>query len=172
MQSMSRVSRMVASALVALVVAACGTGSPGSGASAASPVTTSGKPPSFLSIRTESGEPATLHVDIADDDVERAQGLMGVTQLPADQGMAFVWDEPHLGSFWMKDTLIPLSIAFWDTHGRVIAIIDMEPCTTDDCPNYGPGVPFMGAVEANLGWFEDHGVAVGDHVELEERAYV
>ena len=131
---------------------------------------TSRKPPSFLSIRTESGQPATLYVDVADDDAERAQGLMGVEHLPADQGKTFVWDEPHDGSFWMKDTLIPLSIAFWDSDGRVIAILDMQPCTTDDCPTYGPGEPYVGAVEANLGWFDEHGVAVGDQVELEERA--
>ena len=132
---------------------------------------TSRKPPSFLSIRTETGQPATLHVYVADDDVERAQGLMGVEHLPADQGMAFVWDEPRDGSFSMKDTLIPLSIAFWDTDGRVIAVLDMQPCTIEDCPTYGPGEPYIGAVEANLGWFDEHGVAVGDHVELEERAF-
>jgi len=129
------------------------------------------KPPSFVSITTASGEPATLYVEVADDDHERAKGLMGVETLPQDEGMAFVWDEPYSGSFWMKDTLIPLSIAFWDTDGRVIAILDMQPCDGEPCPTYGPGEPFIGAVEANLGWFTEHGVELGDHVELEERAY-
>ena len=104
-------------------------------------------------------------------DAERARGLMGVEELPRDQGMAFVWDEPSSGTFWMKDTPLPLSIAFWDADGEVIALFDMQPCTTEPCPTYGPDEPFIGAVEANLGWFEEHGVAVGDHVELEERAY-
>ena len=163
---------------VAIVGASCGSGSPASDASAApgapaseiSP-TASRRPASFLSIRTASGRAATLHVDVADDDAERAQGLMGVKELPQDQGMAFVWDEPTSGTFWMKDTPLPLSIAFWDADGKVIALFDMQPCTTEPCPTYGPDEPFIGAVEANLGWFEEHGVAVGDHVELEERAY-
>jgi uncharacterized protein len=157
--------------IAALLLTACAGGEPAATSGPNPTPATSRKPPSFLSIRTESGQAATLHVDIADDDAERGRGLMGVEELPADQGMAFVWEEPHTGSFWMKDTLIPLSIAFWDTDGRVIAILDMEPCTTETCPQYGPDAPFIGAVEANLGWFEDHGVAVGDHVELEERAY-
>ncbi|HSL12502.1 MAG TPA: DUF192 domain-containing protein [Actinomycetota bacterium] len=138
----------------------------------ASPTAPSRQPASVLSIGTESGQPATLHVEIADDDDERARGLMGVDDLPVDQGMAFVWDEPVDAAFWMKDTLIPLSIAFWDTEGRVIAILDMEPCAEDPCRTYAPEEPFVGAVEANLGWFADHGVQVGDAVELEERAYV
>ena len=125
----------------------------------------------FLSILTASGTPATLHVDVADDGDERDRGLMGVEQLPRDQGMAFVWDEPVTTTFWMKDTLVPLSIAFWDTDGRIIDILDMEPCTGDPCPTYRPDAPYVGAVEANAGWFAEHGVGVGDHVELEVRAY-
>ena len=163
----------IAAVWLSALLVACGEGAPAPGASAAPALTPSGpaRPPSFLSIRTQTGQAATLHVDIADDDAERAQGLMGVEELPADQGMAFVWDQPHEGSFWMKDTLIPLSIAFWDPEGRVIAMLDMEPCTSEPCPTYSPGEPFIGAVEANLGWFAEHGVSVGDHVELEERAY-
>lgn len=129
------------------------------------------KPPSFLSILTASGTPATLHVDVADDGDERARGLMGVEELPRDQGMAFVWDEPVTTTFWMKDTLVPLSIAFWDGDGRIIDILDMKPCTSDPCPTYRPDGPYVGAVEANAGWFAEHDVAVGDRVELEVRAY-
>jgi uncharacterized membrane protein (UPF0127 family) len=125
-----------------------------------------------VSIWTASGDYARLYVDIADDDAERAQGLMGVKELAPDQGMAFVWDDPYSGSFYMKDTLIPLSIAFWDTDGRVIEILDKQPCEAEPCPTYGPDEPFVGAVEANLGWFDEHGVTVGDRLELEERAYV
>jgi len=156
----------------AVALVACGTDDPTVEQGPEPSATSSRQPPSVVSIRTESGQAATLQVEVADDDAERARGLMGVEELPADQGMAFVWDEPVDTSFWMKDTSIPLSIAFWDTDGRVIAILDMQPCEADPCPTYGPGEPFIGAVEANLGWFEDHGVAVGDRLELEERAYV
>lgn len=157
----------VPAVLVALLLAACAS-DPFPGRSDPRPTR---KPPSFLSILTASGTPATLHVDVADDGDERARGLMGVEQLPRDQGMAFVWDEPVTTTFWMKDTLVPLSIAFWDTDGRIIDILDMEPCTSDPCPTYRPDAPYVGAVEANAGWFAEHGVAVGDHVELEVRAY-
>src|SRR5687768_1683664 len=66
---------------------------------------------------TFEGTDAILHVEIADDVEEQGRGLMGVEDLPTDQGMAFVYDEPTGGAFWMKDTLIPLSIAFVDEDG-------------------------------------------------------
>lgn len=96
---------------------------------------------------------------------------MGRTALPSDQGMVFVFDRPTTDRFWMKDTLIPLSIAFWDERNRVVAILDMQPCRADPCPTYGPDQPYVGAVEANLGYFADHGIEVGDQVELTQQAY-
>lgn len=111
-----------------------------------------------------------LEVEVADEPAERSVGLMGRTSLPEDRGMVFLFDGPVSTSFWMKDTLIPLSIAFWTEDQRIVAILDMEPCEADPCPTYGPGVPFVGAVEANQGWFERNGVRVGDGVELRSRA--
>lgn len=96
---------------------------------------------------------------------------MGRTALPSDQGMVFVFGRPTTDRFWMKDTLIPLSIAFWDERNRVVAILDMPPCRADPCPTYGPDQPYDGAVEVNLGYFADHGIEVGDHVELTQQAY-
>lgn len=118
-----------------------------------------------LRISTSAGT-VTLHVEIADSAAERRVGLSGRATLPADAGMAFLWDEPVRARFWMKDTLIPLQIAFWDERGRIIAILDMPPCRADPCPTYGPDRPFVGAVEANAGWFTAHGVAPGDTVLL------
>jgi uncharacterized protein len=109
-------------------------------------------------------------VDIADTDAAREHGLMGVTDLPEDQGMAFVWDAPTDASFWMKDTLIPLSVAFVDERRRVIAVREMTPCAADPCPTYDAGAPYTTAVEANAGWFEDHGVEPGDRMRLREGA--
>ena len=107
---------------------------------------------------------AQLDVSIADNDAEREQGLMGVTSLPQNQGMAFRWDEPTDATFWMKDTLIPLSIAFVDQGGTVVAIREMTPCTADPCTTYGADAPYTMAIEANANWFEDHGIAAGDPV--------
>jgi len=109
---------------------------------------------------------AVLHVEVASTPDARARGLMGRTELPSDQGMAFVFDGPTTSQFWMKDTLIPLSIAFWDAGNRVVAILNMAPCRADPCPAYGPHRPYVGAVEAKLGYFDDHGVEVGDLVAL------
>lgn len=91
---------------------------------------------------------------------------MGRVRLPADQGMVFLFPRPTTDRFWMKDTKIPLSIAFWDEHHRVVEILDMDPCAADPCPTFGPSVPYDGAVEANQGYFAEHGVEPGDRVEL------
>jgi len=123
------------------------------------------RPASKLTIGT-----AALHVEVAATPEARARGLMGRTELPSDQGMAFVFGQPTTGRFWMKDTLIPLSIAFWDERNRLVAILDMQPCRADPCPTYGPDQPYVGAVEVNLGYFEDHGIEVGDQVELTQQA--
>jgi len=108
-----------------------------------------------------------LNVRIAETEQERHTGLMHVMALAEDDGMAFVFPKPVTESFWMKDTLIPLSVAFVDADDRVVSISDMEPCTDDPCPTYAASAPYTLAVEANLGWFADHGVTNGDPARLE-----
>jgi uncharacterized membrane protein (UPF0127 family) len=124
-----------------------------------------GLPTGTLSVRTQAGE-VTLQVEIAETASARTAGLMNRTSLAADAGMVFRFDGPTDGAFWMKDTLIPLSIAFWDARGRILAILDMEPCRADPCPLYSPGVTYVGAVEVNQGWFQRRQVRPGDTVEL------
>lgn len=116
-------------------------------------------------IRTADG-PVELDVELADTSDERATGLMGREDIGPHDGMAFTFGGPTDGTFWMKNTLIPLSIAFWDEGGRIVGILDMEPCTDDPCPTYGPGVSYVGALEVEQGAFEEHGVQVGDRLEL------
>lgn len=147
--------RAIGPLILTLVLTACGSSAP-SGEEGGAPLT----------IATLQGE-VTLRVEIADISAERAEGLSNRESLPADAGMAFVWDRPVDVDFWMKDTLIPLQIAFWDEDGRVVAVIDMEPCAADPCPTYGPDDQILGAAEANAGWFTDHGVRVGDTVDLD-----
>jgi uncharacterized membrane protein (UPF0127 family) len=119
-----------------------------------------------LVVSTAKGQ-ATLNVTIADTDALRERGLMGRKDLAPDSGMVFLWGgEPTTSTFWMKDTLIPLSIAFWDARGRIVAIREMTPCTTDPCPTYGAPVSYVGAAEANAGWFQKQGVQVGGRTEL------
>jgi uncharacterized membrane protein (UPF0127 family) len=118
-----------------------------------------------LIVHTAGGS-QTLTVQVADTPALREKGLMGVTSMAPDSGMAFVWTSPITSTFWMKDTLIPLSIAFWDAGGKVVAVSEMTPCTADPCKTYGAPVAYVGAVEANAGWFSAHGVKLGDAVEL------
>jgi uncharacterized protein len=113
------------------------------------------------------GSGTMLAVSVADDDDERAQGLMGVETLPADEGMAFVWTEPVETTFWMKDTLIPLAIAFVGSDARIVSIAEMPPCPADPCPTYAADGPFVMAIEANRGFYADAGIDVGDRALLE-----
>jgi uncharacterized membrane protein (UPF0127 family) len=108
-----------------------------------------------------------LNVRIAETEQEREAGLMHVMALAPDDGMAFVFDGPVTTTFWMKDTLIPLSVAFVGEDGRVVSIADMQPCDSDPCPTYAAAGPYTIAVEANLGWFADHSIAAGDPARLE-----
>jgi uncharacterized membrane protein (UPF0127 family) len=118
-----------------------------------------------IRITTDSGM-ATLRVQIAESGEARRRGLMGVRHLGPDAGMAFLFPEPVDPSFWMKDTLIPLAVAFWDSGGRIADIKEMTPCRRDPCPLYSPGAVVVGAVEANRGFFARHGVQPGDVVQL------
>jgi uncharacterized membrane protein (UPF0127 family) len=147
-------ARMRPALALLLLLAACDSGSAAS-------------EPAELEIHTTDGVVA-LDVEVADESGERATGLMGREKLDPFDGMAFIWDEPVRTSFWMKDTLIPLSIAFWNEDGEILAILDMEPCEADPCPTYDPGVPFTGALEVPQGLLGDRGVQVGDRVELVE----
>ena len=103
-----------------------------------------------------------VSVEIADNGDERAMGLMYRDHLPAEQGMLFVYDRAEPRSFWMKNTRIPLSIAFIDASGVIIQISDMMPMDTRSTPCEGAA---QFALETNQGWFSQKGVKVGDRVE-------
>ena len=124
-----------------------------------------GEHPATLEIRTAGGV-RSFEVEVADTKAERLTGLMGRQSLSPYDGMVFVWSEPTQGSFWMKDTLLPLSIAFWDQAGRIVSIMDMQPCHADPCPLYGPDAPYVGAIEVGRGELVRGGVSVGDTVDL------
>ena len=142
--------------LVVLLAAACGSPQePNPGA----------RDSARLEIRTDSGV-RSFDVEVADTTAERQTGLMRRETLSPFDGMAFLWAGPVQGSFWMKDTLIPLSIAFWDEQGRIVSIMDMEPCRADPCPSYMPDAPYVGAVEVRQGELLRRGVGVGGTIDL------
>jgi uncharacterized membrane protein (UPF0127 family) len=143
--------------LVATLAVACG-GDPER--------SSSGLPTGTAVIDTAGGE-VRVEVEIAETVAARTKGLMGRESLPDGAGMVFLADEPSASGFWMKGTLIPLSVAFWGPDNRISEIVDMEPCRKEPCTIYGQGVTWVGALEVNQGFFDQEGVAVGDVVRLE-----
>jgi len=119
----------------------------------------------LVQIQTDGGVVELMSLEVAHTPAARARGLMGRTTLAEGGGMVFLFDDPTTGAFWMKDTLIPLSIAFWDDDGRITDILDMRPCRSDPCPLYRASEPFVGAIEMNRGAFDRLGAEVGDTVE-------
>ncbi|MEX0991079.1 MAG: DUF192 domain-containing protein [Actinomycetota bacterium] len=113
---------------------------------------------------TSGGGVATDPLPVAWTDEQREVGLSGRASLAQDSGMIFLYDEPRTGFFWMKDTLIPLSIAFVAADDRIISIQEMEPCPAEPCTKYAPDTEYVAAIEMNQGWFRKHGVRVGDIV--------
>jgi uncharacterized membrane protein (UPF0127 family) len=116
------------------------------------------------------GTVCELCVWVADTPEQRARGLMFVTDLGPADAMAFVYPGPHSGSFWMKDTLLPLSIAFFDADGRYVDSFDMEPCTADPCPQYTTPDGFLVAVEVEQGSLTDVGMVPGSVLALSDLA--
>lgn len=103
----------------------------------------------------------SIKVELADSPGERSQGLMYRDSLAADAGMLFVYPDAAERRFWMKNTRIPLSIAFMDAAGKVVRIAEMQPLDTTTTPSEKPA---MYALEMNTGWFAAHGVAVGQTI--------
>ena len=105
---------------------------------------------------------------LADTPEQREQGLMRVTDatLGNHDGMLFRFQSIQTGAFWMKDTILPLSIAYFGPDGRVVSTTDMEPCLNrgNDCPGYPAGGPFSYALEVPKGGLGRLGVAPGAHL--------
>jgi uncharacterized membrane protein (UPF0127 family) len=99
--------------------------------------------------------------EIADNGEARQQGLMFRDSLPADHGMLFVYPQEQTLSFWMRNTKIPLDIAFLTASG---AIIDIQHMDAESDSLHTSRRPAMYALEMAAGWFADHGVQVGDRV--------
>ncbi|MBS3940197.1 MAG: DUF192 domain-containing protein [Actinobacteria bacterium] len=108
-----------------------------------------------------------IAVKLADDPDRREHGLMEVEDLPPGTGMLFVFDGERNGGFWMKNTLVPLDIAYADADGEIVSILAMEPCVADPCEVYDPGAAYQRALEVPQGWFGEVGVEVGDTLDFE-----
>lgn len=119
-------------------------------------------------IFTQGGQRTEVRVLIADTPEKQEYGLMCRTSLPADEGMLFVFADVTQVPFWMKNTLIPLSIAFIDDRWRIVAILDMavEPDPAHPSALYAPPRPYRYALEVNQGFFAKHGIHAGAEVRF------
>ena len=97
-----------------------------------------------------------LTAELAVEPDQRAQGLMGRQSLAEQRGMLFVFDRPGVQCFWMRNTFVPLSIAFLRDDGSIVNIEDMEPLKSD---NHCSQEPVRLALEVNQGWFAARNVA-------------
>ena len=184
--------------LVALLGAACGDGDDGDNGEDGTTTTmpsaatsSSTVPPTTTAPPTAGSEPigvvpegfatAGAQITAADGRVcvvclwvaatpeDRARGLMGVTDLGGADGMAFVYDAPTQGNFWMRDTPTPLSIAFFAADGSFVSATDMVPCLEGpdaDCPRYAAAAPYTTAVEVFAGDLAALGIAAGSRLDL------
>jgi uncharacterized membrane protein (UPF0127 family) len=103
-----------------------------------------------------------LEVELADTEAKKERGLMFRKSLPENSGMLFVFDPPAPATFWMKNTRIPLSIAFVDNQGRILEVRSMQPLDETFISSISNAVAY--ALEVNAGWFERHGVRLGTKI--------
>lgn len=99
-----------------------------------------------------------IRAEIADEEIEREIGLMHRPSMATSDGMIFVFQQPGVQCFWMRNTLIPLSAAFIDDSGTIVNIEDMKPQTDDSHCSKKP-VRFV--LEMNKGWFDKRGLKAG-----------
>jgi uncharacterized membrane protein (UPF0127 family) len=102
-----------------------------------------------------------LQVYVARGEEERAQGLMFRRDMPENEGMLFVCDECAVQKFWMKDTPLPLSIAFIEEDGTILKIADLEP---HDLDGESSEHPVRYILEVNQGWFDERGIEPGERL--------
>lgn len=143
-----------------------GAGAPASSAagpgSPASPVAVDG----VVVLTRADGATREVTVEIAATDARRERGLMERTTMPETHGMLFVFPTDITTPFWMKDTPLPLSIAFIAADGRIVDIQDMQPRSTD---LHSSARPYRYALEVNQGFFARAGIKVGDRASLPSR---
>ena len=111
----------------------------------------------------EGEAPTEILAKVADEVDRRQQGLMHVEDLPEGVGMLFLFEELQGGGFWMKNTLVPLDIAYI-AGDEVVAVLQMDPCEADPCPSYEPGIDYDAALEVNQGALAEAGVSEGTTV--------
>ena len=127
----------------------------------ASPFAPAQQPTRFPVVSLTAGM-HVIRAEVAATDAERQQGLMYREKMGPNEGMVFLFGAPASVCMWMKNTYIPLSVAFIDEHGKIINIEDMQPQTTD---SHCAKRPVRYALEMNQGWFRQKNIKPGAAIE-------
>lgn len=145
----TRFSRLILVSAFALSLAGCGS--------------------SALTLRSDDGSrTVNVKVEVADSQKERERGLMERPTMEPDSGMIFVFPDPQILKFWMKDTKIPLDILFFDEKGAFVSYTPMQPCIADPCPIYSSAALSSYAIETNKGFRDAHQIGVGWTLDLNQ----
>ena len=115
------------------------------------------------------GKNLVLNAEIADSPEHQEQGLMFRKELGADAGMLFTFKQSRILSFWMKNTLIPLDIIFFDEKGSFVSSTTMEPCPGEYCIVYHSSKIALYALEVNKGYIKSNGIGAGWVVEVRQQ---
>ena len=126
-----------------------------------SPFATAQQPARFPVISLTAGM-HVIRAEVAATEAERQQGLMHREKLGPNEGMVFLFGAPATVCMWMKNTYVPLSVAFIDEHGKIVNIEDMQPQTTD---SHCAKKPIRYALEMNQGWFRQKNIKPGSTIE-------
>lgn len=113
---------------------------------------------------------AQLEVEIANTPSSRNQGLMGRDSLPEKTGMLFVYDDPEILCFWMKNTRIPLTVGFFNAEKALIQTEDMDPPKSSHSPLrlYKSTKPAQYALEVPQHWFKKNKISLGEKFTLQD----
>ncbi|MDA1209352.1 MAG: DUF192 domain-containing protein [bacterium] len=124
--------------------------------------------PQKIQLISPVGQPIEVNVEIADTPEKQRIGLMHRTSLDADKGMLFIFGRSFPLSLWMKNTLIPLDIMFFDADMQLVSVKTMYPCTIDTCPYTRSDGPAKYALEVAEGFAAHHGVGPGWMLSYDE----
>ena len=118
--------------------------------------------PPLPTVRLTAGGMHIIQAEVARSMSERATGMMWRTEMPVNAGMLFVFEDLSQHCFWMRNTLLPLSIAFIADDGTVVSLADMEPRSTKE---HCAAKPVRYALEMNQGWFAKRGIKPGSRLQ-------
>lgn len=121
-----------------------------------------GPQPPLPTVRLTAGGMHVIQAEIAQSQQERATGMMFRTEMGANAGMLFVFEQPATHCFWMSNTLLPLSIAFLADDGTVVNVAEMKPRSTE---NHCAAQPVRYALEMNQDWFAKRGIKAGSRLQ-------